>query len=154
MSTLNLHISLARAYTRKAFTHDYIFGFVLDYKVYAVELRDLPVETLVAISTVGRTSSRKGGVASLRFRPTNDIKRAIVEMGTAHVLCTKAAFMETVASNKYNKGENFERLVTEELCGETWVKDSVPFTDGTDVANWQVKFEGATFATERQLLGL
>jgi hypothetical protein len=72
-------------------------------------------------------------------------------MGNVVYKCTAANFAAECASNKYNKGENAERIVTERVFGETWVKDSVPFTDGADVSHYQVKFQGATFCTERQL---
>lgn len=151
MTDVTIHLNLANAYHANAYTNDYIFCFVLDYKFYAVKMENMDVTTLVAISNVDRTSSKRGGYAALRFRPTNAIKRAIVEMGNVVYKCTAANFKAECESNKYNKGENAERLVTEHVFGETWVKDSVPFTDGADVSHYQIKFQGATFATERQL---
>lgn len=151
MTDVTIHLNLANAYHANAYTNDYIFCFVLDYKFYAVKMENMDVTTLVAISNVDRTSSKRGGYAALRFRPTNAIKRAIVEMGNVVYKCTAANFKAECESNKYNKGENAERLVTEKVFGETWVKDSVPFTDGADVSHYQIKFQGATFATERQL---
>lgn len=151
MTDVTIHLNLANAYHANAYTNDYIFCFVLDYKFYAVKMENMDVTTLVAISNVDRTSSKRGGYAALRFRPTNAIKRAIVEMGNVVYKCTAANFKAECESNKYNKGENAERLVTEHVFGEKWVKDSVPFTDGADVSHYQIKFQGATFATERQL---
>jgi hypothetical protein len=72
-------------------------------------------------------------------------------MGNVVYKSTAANFKAECESNKYNKGENAERIVTEKVFGEKWVKDSVPFTDGADVSHYQIKFQGATFATERQL---
>ena len=151
MTDVTIHLNLANAYHANAYTNDYIFCFILDYKFYAVKMENMDAATLVAISNVDRTSSKRGGYAALRFRPTNAIKRAIVEMGNVVYKCTAANFKTECESNKYNKGENAERLVTEHVFGETWVKDSVPFTDGADVSHYQIKFQGATFATERQL---
>ena len=56
---------------------------------------------------------------------------------------------------KYNKGENFERVITELLIGETWVKDSVPFNVAGDI-RWngeevQIKFDGAELTNEKTL---
>lgn len=156
MSNLNLHLNLARGYHRTAFTNNYVFTFILDYKFYAVKMADLPLETLVAISCVSRASSKRGGAATLRFRPTNAIKRTIVEMGNAYVLATKAGFEELVKSNKYNKGENAEKLVTEQMFGQTWEKDSVSYKVAGDVfadgIAWQHKHEGATFCKETDVL--
>ena len=57
--------------------------------------------------------------------------------------------------DKYNKGENFERIITELLTGETWVKDSVPFNVAGDIVvngeNIQIKFDGAEITNERLL---
>lgn len=151
MNDVTMHLNLANAYHANAYTNDYIFCFTWAGLFYAVKMENMDVATLTAISNVDRTSSKRGGYASLRFRPTNAIKRAIVEMGNVVYKCTAANFAAECASNKYNKGENAERLVTEHVFGETWVKDSVPFTDGADVSHYQIKFQGATFATERQL---
>ena len=151
MNDLTLHLNLAHAYHNAAFTNDYVFCFCLDYKFYAVKMENVDLATLIAISTTSKTSSKRGGFATLRFRPTNAIKRAIVEMGNVVYKTTKANFDATCKASKYNKGEVAEMLVTENVFGETWVKDSVPFTDGADVSHYQVKFEGATFASERQL---
>lgn len=151
MNDVTMHLNLANAYHNAAFTNDYIFCFTWAGLFYAVKVENMDVATLTAISNVDRTSSKRGGYASLRFRPTNAIKRAIVEMGNVVYKCTAANFKAECESNKYNKGENAERLVTEHVFGETWVKDSVPFTDGADVSHYQIKFQGATFATEHQL---
>ena len=151
MNDLTIQMSLANAYHTRAYTNDYILCFVCDKMFYAVKVNDMSLAALVAISCISRASSKKGGFVTLRFRPTNAIKRSIIEMGNVVYKCTAANFAAECASNKYNKGENAERLVTENVFGEVWVKDSVPFTDGADVSHYQIKFEGATFASERQL---
>ena len=153
MTNTTATLTLANAYHARAYTNDYIFCFILDYKFYAVKLDNMDVATLINIATLDYTSHKKGHKASLRFRPNNDIKRSIVELGNVVFTCSKDSFEEACKANKYNKGENAERIVTENIFGETWVKDSVPFTDGADVSHYQIKFEGATFATESQLLG-
>ena len=151
MNDLTLHLTLTNAYHTRAFTNDYIFCFTWGGLFYAVKMEDVDLATLIAISNVDRTSSKRGGYATLRFRPTNAVKRAIVEMGNVVYKCTAANFAAECKDNKYNKGENAERIVTEQVFGEKWVKDNVPFTDGADVSHYQIKFQGATFATERQL---
>ena len=151
MNDLTIQLALARAYHNRAYTNDYIFCFTWSGMFYAVKMENADVATLNAISTVSRTSSKRGGYAALRFRPTNAVKRGIVEMGNVVYKCTKANFDALCKSSKYNKGEVAEMLVTEKVFGEKWVKDSVPFTDGADVSHYQVKFQGATFCTERQV---
>ena len=151
MNDLTIQLALAHAYHNRAYTNDYIFCFTWAGMFYAVKMENADVATLNAISTVSRTSSKRGGYAALRFRPTNAVKRAIVEMGNVVYKSTKANFDALCKSSKYNKGEVAEMLVTEKVFGEKWVKDSVPFTDGADVSHYQVKFQGATFCTERQV---
>lgn len=151
MNDLTIQLALTRAYHNRAYTNDYIFCFTWAGMFYAVKMENADVATLNAISTVSRTSSKRGGYAALRFRPTNVVKRAIVEMGNVVYKSTKANFDALCKSSKYNKGEVAEMLVTEKVFGEKWVKDSVPFTDGADVSHYQVKFQGATFCTEREL---
>lgn len=80
----------------------------------------------------------------------------MLSMG-ATVLCSTSIFDSIVADSRYNKGEIFEKLVTE-YYGQQWYKDSVPFTDGGDMVAdgiaYQIKFEGATFTNERSLMNL
>ena len=151
MNDLTIQLALARAYHNRAYTNDYIFCFTWAGMFYAVKMENADAATLNAISTVSRTSSKRGGYAALRFRPTNAVKRAIVEMGNVVYKSTKANFDALCKSSKYNKGEVAEMVVTEKVFGEKWVKDSIPFTDGADVSHYQVKFQGATFCTERQV---
>ena len=151
MTNTTIQILMCEGYTRIAFTHDYMFCFILDGMFYVVKMDNVDARTLVLFTVLSRTSSKRGGYAALRFRPTNAIKRTIVEMGNVVYKCTKANFDAMCKASKYNKGEVAEMLVTEKVFGETWHKDSVPFTDGADVSHYQVKFQGATFCTERQL---
>ena len=151
MNDLTTQLTLTRAYHNSAYTNDYIFCFTWAGMFYAVKMENVDVATLVSISAISRTSSKRGGYAALRFRPTNAVKRAIVEMGNVVYKCTAANFAAECKASKYNKGEVAEMVVTEKVFGEKWVKDSVPFTDGADVSHYQIKFQGATFCTERQV---
>ena len=59
-----------------------------------------------------------------------------------------------VETTKYNKGEIFEKLITE-YFGMKWEKDNVPFTEGGDIEingkAFQIKYEKATFTNEKFL---
>lgn len=154
-NTFAIHNQLTSNYTMLAFTHNYVFTFAYCKVVYAVMLRDLDASDLMAITKVDKAS--RGGGYSLRFKPTNAQKVYLISQG-AKVLCSQAYFNELVKSNKYNRGENAEMLVTEQLFGQEWEKDSVPFTEGGDIeaegVAWQHKHEGGTFCTERSLHNL
>jgi hypothetical protein len=60
-----------------------------------------------------------------------------------------------VSDSKYNKGEIFEKLVTE-AYGQEWVKDNIPFTEAGDIEvdghAYQIKYEKATFTNEKSLM--
>ena len=73
----------------------------------------------------------------------------------AEILCSAEMFEMLCNESKYNKGEIFEKLVTERF-GQTWEKDSVPFTDDGDLTvdgiAYQIKFESASFINEKQMM--
>lgn len=62
-----------------------------------------------------------------------------------------------VENSRYNKGEIFEKMVTEN-AGQEWHKDSVPFTMDSDVTinnvAYQIKYQSATFTNEKILIRL
>ena len=73
----------------------------------------------------------------------------------AKVLCSEKFFDELTSESKYNKGEIFEKLMTE-LNGQEWEKDNVPFTEDGDLTvngiAYQIKFEKASFINEKQMM--
>ena len=66
-------------------------------------------------------------------------------------------FEEAYAASKYNRGEIFEKMVTE-YFGQIWVKDNVPFTEDGDITvdgiAYQIKFQKATFCNEKSIANL
>ena len=73
----------------------------------------------------------------------------------AEVLCSEKFFDELCEMSKYNRGEIFEKLITEHF-GQVWTKDNIPFTEAGDIEvdgiAYQVKFEKATFINEAQMM--
>ena len=149
-NTTLLHYLIAR-YCEKAFTDNYIIGFELGGVIYASFVDD---NMLPFITCLDKASRGQG--MSLRFRPTKAQKQLLCT--TAQVVCSKEYFEDMVNSSKYNKGEIFEKLVTEEIFGQTWTKDNIPFTISGDVVvdekHYQVKYQGATFTNEKTLASL
>lgn len=139
-------------YTRYAYTHNYIFTFEFSGNFYALSLENVSAEQLMTLCKQDKAS--RGAGFSVRFRPSNRDKMALVNMG-AKVVCSSDYFKSECASNKYNKGENAEKMVTEQMFGQAWKKDSVPFTQAGDIESngvaWQHKHEGATFCNEKTL---
>jgi len=126
----------------------YIIGFVLNGLLYYTMSAHINPDFL----KYDRMSSKRGGWAKIRVRLTSADRKALVEYGKA-VLIGSA---ELLTDTKYNKGECFERVITETLTGEQWVKDSVPFNIAGDITlngeQVQIKFDGAELTNERTLM--
>lgn len=143
-------VSMIEKYNALAYTHNYIFGFRFNGVVYFLNTTE---EILPEILCLDKASRNCGN--ALRFCPNKSIKNAMVE--NAQPLCSEAEFNEIVENSKYNKGEIFEKLVTE-MFGLVWEKDNLPFTKGGDIEvngiAYQIKYEKATFCNEKSLARL
>lgn len=135
-------------YNELAYTHNYIYGFYFQNVVYMVKAT---AEIMPYILKLEKAS--RGAGYALRFKPNMAQKTLLLAKG-ATALCSKDFFDEVVKNSKYNKGEIFEKMVTESY-GQKWEKDNVPFTKGGDLTingkAFQIKFEKATFINEKQL---
>lgn len=127
----------------------YIVGFVLGGNLYYTMSAHIADQFL----KYDRMSSKRGGWAKIRVRLSSADRKALVECGKA-VLIGAAELLET--ADKYNKGERFERIITETLTGEKWVKDSIPFNVAGDIElngeQVQIKFDGAELTNEKMLM--
>lgn len=150
MTNTALFMNLIDRYNAVAYTHQYIWGFEFKGNIY-MAITDSAVMPFVCKLD---KASRGAGYA-LRFCPTADQK--MVLMPNATLLCSKKFFEETVAASKYNKGEIFEKMVTEHF-GQVWTKDAVPFTEDGDITvngiAYQIKFQKATFCNEKSIANL
>ena len=144
-----LKVKMVEFYNRYAFTHNYIFGFRFNGNIWLVKVSSEILERVLMLDRASR-----GAGYALRFKPNRAVKSYMLSCG-AELLCSEKFFDELCASSKYNKGEIFEKLVTE-LNGQEWEKDNVPFTDDGDLTvdgiAWQIKFEKATFINEKQMM--
>ena len=140
--------AMIERYNALSFTHNYIYGFFYKGLVYMVETS---ASLMPMVCKLDKASRGQG--YSLRFCPTTAQKNLLMSLG-AVVLCSEKFFLEEVANSKYNKGEIFEKMVTE-YFGQIWEKDSVPFTEDGDLTvdgvAYQLKFEKATFTNEKTL---
>ena len=145
----NTFATMLGFYHTHAYTDRYIFGILFKGTLYMIKA---DASSLGMLLKLDKASRGKG--YSLRFRPNRQQKALLMSMG-ATPLCSAEMFAELVAESKYNKGEVFEKLVTE-YFGQTWEKDNVPFTEDGDLTvngiAYQIKFEQATFITEAQML--
>lgn len=142
--------TMIRFYNDKAGAHNYIMGFTYKKRIWAVVC-----DAEVALSVLKLDKASRGAGMSLRFKPNTGNKLDLIANGTVIELCSAEMFKSLVAESKYNKGEIFEKLITE-YFGQEWEKDNICFTEKGDInvdgTEYQIKFEGATFITEKQML--
>jgi hypothetical protein len=145
MMNLNALITL---YATLTAAHAYILGFVFDGNIYYINATFAELVTYIRQS---RTSSKKGGVLQARIRVNEKQAAALVASG-------KAIFLggaELLEDGKHNKGENFERIITERLTGKAWKKDSTKFWIAGDIEvegkQIQIKFTEAELTNEKAI---
>lgn len=152
MTNENIFRNLISFYTSRAFTDNYIFGFTLAGMVYMVTINHAD-DVLPYVMNLDKASRGQG--YALRFKPNKAQKAVLMESGDIKALCSMEYFEECVNNSKYNKGEIFEKMVTESF-GLTWEKDNVPYTDAGDIRvgqiDYQIKFEKATFTNEKSMM--
>jgi len=138
------------AYNARSAAHAYALGFVQKGTLYAVKLN---FSQLSEYFKLDRASSARGGFAKIRIKLSSAQRKALAmvaeKLGAEDLLTSDTA---------HNKGENFERVLTERWTAETWVKDSVPFWVAGDITvngeQVQVKLDGAELTNERTLARL
>ena len=120
----------------------YIIGFSHKGKIYMDMVDHLDPDMITLES-----ASKNQGV-SLRFRPKSAHKAEML----LKAVCLGT--MEMLLDEKYNKGEMFEKVITE-YYGQEWVKDTVPFHKAGDIniggVEIQIKFEKAALATSKTI---
>ena len=120
----------------------YLVGFSYGTAVYMILIDKLPR------NTAKREKAGNKGYA-LRFRLTNPDKEKLLKKG-AYYICNTT----DLEVKGYNRGEMFEKIATEHY-GIEWEKDYVPFYQSGDITidgkEVQIKYQGATITTERQL---
>lgn len=143
-----LKIKMIKFYDGHAGAHVYIWGFTFNHNVWFVMTSNHELEHVLKLDLASR-----GAGYALRFKPNKDIKTYLLSLG-AQVLCSVEFFESLVENSIYNRGEIFEKLVTEHF-GQEWKKDNIPFTEQGDInvdgMEIQIKYEKATFINEAQI---
>lgn len=160
MKNITLFKSMIDGYNAIAYTHNYILGFEYKHNIYMSEQTS---EILPLACTLDKSPEKDAGM-SIRFKPT--VAQKLMLLTNAKLICSEKYFNEMCNEKymnakgkmvKYNRGEVFEKLITEHF-GQVWVKDALPFTEAPDVVGngipYQVKFEKATFVHEKGLKSL
>jgi len=138
---------LIAAYIAVTAATEYWFGFTFDHKVYVVT--GLTFTDLLPLLRCEKAAASKGGHSKIR------IKARVADLAA---LLPKAVLLggeEILSDPKWNAGIKFEKIVTEEIAGQTWERDSVPFWVAGDIAlngkQIQVKFNGAELTNEKTI---
>ena len=137
--------TMIKNYRKYSAADAYILGFIYNHVVYAVEV----AEIMPRFMRVEHESSKKGGCAKLQLRLPKRYQEQLLKKGAI------ALGSEDILNGEYNKGVEFERIITE-LNGQTFEgKDSVPFYVKGDLTingkEVQVKFNVAQIVVERTL---
>lgn len=135
-------------YEKRTAAQGYIIGFIYKHDLYMVEREELPADIL----KVERAAQSKGGHLKLRVRMNNEMKEAFIASGAVRIGID--ADVDKTPEHPYNKGENFERIITE-MNGLRWEKDSVPFWVQGDIRvngkEIQIKLDGAEITNEKTM---
>lgn len=138
-------------YNKFSYTHHYMFGFIDRGVVYCA----IAESDIIPFICTLDSASRDCGF-SLRFKPTK-AQKELLKTKQIFVVCSEKFFDKEYTESKYNRGEIFEKMVTEHF-GQQWEKDNVQFTDAGDIVvdniHYQIKFEKATFINEKGLQNL
>lgn len=150
MTNTSLFNSMINRYNSVAYTHEYIWGFEYKGNIYMAQTS---ADSMPFVCKLDKAS--RGAGYALRFCPNTQQK--IFLLTSATLLCSSKYFDSEVANSIYNRGEIFEKMVTE-YFGQEWVKDNVPFTDDGDITvdgiAYQIKYQKATFCNEKSIANL
>lgn len=137
--------TMIKNYRKFSAADSYILGFEYKHNIYAIMIEEIPPRYM----QVERESSKKGGAQKLQLRLHKAHKEELLRKG-ATLIGT-----EDVLKGEYNKGVEFERIISE-MNGQSWRgKENVGFwvegdieIDGRQV---QVKLNGAQIVVETTL---
>ena len=134
--------TMENLYRKFSMADTYIIGFIVKGLLYMVSMDEIPSEYL----KVEKASRNQG--ENLRLRIASAYRKSLV----ASAICLGTADLLTATA--YNKGENFEKVVTE-YYGQTWKKDNAPFYKDGDITvdglKIQIKLDSATLTNSKQL---
>ena len=135
--------TMIKTYRKYSVADSYILGFIVDKMLYMLEVAEIAPRFL----NVEEASRNQGENLRLRLRKAHKaslMKKQPICLGSADCL----------NAEKYNKGEIFEKLVTE-YFGQVWKKDTVPFYKDGDITvdgkKIQIKLDSATLMNTKQI---
>ena len=138
--------TMIKHYRNNSAADSYIVGFTYEKNLYFVQVAEIMPRFL----QVEQASRNQG--ENLRLRIKKNLKSQLMRKNP---VCLGSA--DLLNAEKYNKGEIFEKLVTEHF-GQVWVKDTVPFWIQGDIEiggkQVQIKLDSATLMNTKQIAKL
>lgn len=139
---------MLRMYEQWSAAHKYIVGFIKDGKLYYTIMVGMIRDDVLKAE---KAAESKGGMNKIRVRLNVKLRAILVATGKAALIGKASDLLDS----KYNKGEMFEKVITEKLAGKVWEKDSVPFWQAGDIElngeQVQIKLDGAELTNEKTL---
>lgn len=137
--------TMIKNYRKFSAADGYILGFIYKHNVYMVEVEEI----MPRYMRVEHESSKKGGCAKLQLRLPQNYQEQLIRKGA---ICLGS---EEILNGEYNKGVEFERIISE-MNGQAFRgKDNVGFWVEGDLningKEIQVKFNGAQIVVEKTL---
>lgn len=148
MDNITIKNMILNHYINNSASKDYIMGVNMNGNIYMVHVTDEDLKDITRVESAGHNDGY-----TLRYKPNNTIRTYLLSKG-ATVLCSTLYFEQMVKASKYNKGEVFERLVTE-WYGQEWYKDNINYRVQGDITidgiEYQIKYERGGFISEGQI---
>lgn len=134
--------TLIRNYRKYSMANAYIVGFTFDHMLYFFQTNEIAPRFLNK-----EMASRNQG-ENLRLRLKANQKKQLIKKS----ICLGSDLM--LQATKYNKGEIFEKIITE-YFGQVWEKDNIPFYEQGDInvngVEIQIKLDSATLCNSKQI---
>ena len=137
--------TMIKNYRKFSAADSYIIGFEYNHDIYAIEIGEIPPRYMA----VERESSKKGGARKLQLRLKKAYKEQLLRKGATYI------GTEEILIGEYNKGVEFERVISEMNGQEFRGKENVGFWVEGDLEiegrQIQIKFNGAQIVVETTL---
>ena len=137
--------TMIKNYRKFSAADSYILGFEYKHNIYAIMIDEIPPRYM----TVERESSKKGGAQKLQLRLKKAYKEQLIRKGATYI------GNEEILIGRYNKGIEFERVISEMNGQEFRGKENIGFWVAGDIEidgrQVQVKFNGAQIVVEKTL---
>lgn len=138
--------TMIKNYRKYSAADSYIIGFTYGKNLYMLAVKEI-MPRFLAVEAASRNQGD-----NLRLRLKKAQKESLMKKNPV-CLGSKDVLLE----GTYNKGENFEKLVTE-YFGQVWEKDTIPFYEQGDISvdgqEIQIKLDSATLTNSKQLAKL